>query len=393
MKRARSKKVFIGSSVEGIPVMEALHAQFEFDDDIKTYPWTLINFAISKTPLDSLEDFLESHDYAVLIFTPDDNVSKRDETKSAPRDNVLFEFGLFLGRLGRERTFVVRPRGRDLHIPTDLKGLTPAEYEPSDNPDDLKVNLSHTAGRIRAAIRKNEDKRLREAGASFRQSMNEIRSDLAAAQTATERMDVVLGGLRGLLQDKSVIMQLSLDDILRDVILLSACFLDFLDSAQLANHQHANLSEVWVYAPKPLELHVSHKKLREQVGDNIRSGVGYTYFVDSDAGVERIKRLVDQMAKDNRKQSDSACFRKQVRIVRLEPEFFLTYYTVHISNGSVVEVIQSVLTKQRNDILISLPKARAKTVHRLITRLLRKCVVSNVNGVDVLTLKKRGKSA
>jgi predicted nucleotide-binding protein with TIR-like domain len=46
-------------------------------------------------------------------------VVRNDETLG-PRDNIVFELGLFMGRLGRERTFIVRPASGPLKIPSDL---------------------------------------------------------------------------------------------------------------------------------------------------------------------------------------------------------------------------------------------------------------------------------
>ena len=69
------------------------------------------------------------------------------------RDNVLFELGLFVGSIGKDRCFIVKPRNDDLHIPTDLLGLTPADYEAnrSDNNLTAAVNAACTLIRERVA--------------------------------------------------------------------------------------------------------------------------------------------------------------------------------------------------------------------------------------------------
>jgi hypothetical protein len=56
-------------------------------------------------------------------------MTSRDTAVFGPRDNAVFELGLFMGRLGRARTFVVRPSGNALKLPSDLAGLTTAAYD------------------------------------------------------------------------------------------------------------------------------------------------------------------------------------------------------------------------------------------------------------------------
>jgi Predicted nucleotide-binding protein containing TIR-like domain len=67
-------------------------------------------------------------DFAILVLTPDDLVERRGAQGQQPRDNVLFERGLFMGRLGRERTFIVHGRGVELNLPSDLAGIQPATF-------------------------------------------------------------------------------------------------------------------------------------------------------------------------------------------------------------------------------------------------------------------------
>ena len=57
--------------------------------------------------LEALVRMLDRFDFAVLVITPDDVVSIRGDIRQAPRDNVMFELGLFMGRLGPARTFAV----------------------------------------------------------------------------------------------------------------------------------------------------------------------------------------------------------------------------------------------------------------------------------------------
>ncbi|MEK5745339.1 TIR domain-containing protein, partial [Acinetobacter variabilis] len=52
----------------------------------------------------------------------------RKEVKKIPRDNVVLELGMFLGRLGKERAFFALPKDIDVKIPTDFNGITPLKF-------------------------------------------------------------------------------------------------------------------------------------------------------------------------------------------------------------------------------------------------------------------------
>jgi predicted nucleotide-binding protein len=143
-------QVFIGSSVEGLPVAEAIQAGLDYSGAVVRI-WTQGVFQGSKATIEALEATVRSSDIAVLVFSPDDQVVYRDATQAVPRDNVVFELGLFMGALGRERTFVVRPRGIDMRIPTDLVGITPLDY-PVGNKDELPALLGSVCTALKSSI-------------------------------------------------------------------------------------------------------------------------------------------------------------------------------------------------------------------------------------------------
>jgi predicted nucleotide-binding protein len=123
--RARPR-VFIGSSTEGLEVAEAL--QEGLDRVAECTIWNQGVFAPSATTIESIVDVAVDFDYAILVLTPDDLVIKRGSTAPGPRDNILFELGLFTGILGRARTFMVLGREDQMSLPSDLMGVTVATY-------------------------------------------------------------------------------------------------------------------------------------------------------------------------------------------------------------------------------------------------------------------------
>src|SRR3954471_4213025 len=118
-------RMFIASSVEHIDLAYA--AQESLEHDVESTVWSQGVFSISRTAMASLIDALDDSDFGLFILAPDDVTAIRDTSMKTVRDNVIFELGLFVGRLGNDRCFLIIPRGvEDLHLPTDLLGLTPA---------------------------------------------------------------------------------------------------------------------------------------------------------------------------------------------------------------------------------------------------------------------------
>jgi O-acetyl-ADP-ribose deacetylase (regulator of RNase III) len=88
----------------------------------------------------------------VFILRPDDLIVSRGTTAPAVRDNVLVELGMFVGRLGRDRTFLMTPRGVPVRLPSDLLGLTTAEYDAQQAKREVRPAVGPACTRIREQL-------------------------------------------------------------------------------------------------------------------------------------------------------------------------------------------------------------------------------------------------
>jgi len=143
--------LFIGSSSEGLDFARAVRSLLAQDAEVTL--WSEGFFLVGNTFIESLVNGLSRFDFAAVVLTPDDLLTSRDVTIFSPRDNALFELGLFMGRLGRERTFVVRPHGDSVKIPSDLGGLTTAPYEWPRGDGNHKAAVGPACDSIREMIR------------------------------------------------------------------------------------------------------------------------------------------------------------------------------------------------------------------------------------------------
>ena len=146
-------KIFIASSVEGLKVANTIHARLEYDAEVTV--WDQEVFQLSSNTLEDLSDALSTTDFGIFVFTPDDTVKIHEGEYQSVRDNVIFELGMFIGRLGKSRCFIVSPRLRkNFHIPTDLLGVTQATYDPNRDDGNLSAALNPACDKIRQTIEK-----------------------------------------------------------------------------------------------------------------------------------------------------------------------------------------------------------------------------------------------
>ncbi len=143
-------QVFIASSAEALDIAREVQSHF-VHDTVSFVVWTDGVFGASSYTLESLEKAVGDSDFAVVIVQPDDLIKVRGKAKSVPRDNVVFELGLFIGRLGRKRTLLLKPRDREVKLPTDLSGLTAISYQ-YGKPEDLPALLGPACSQIRKIL-------------------------------------------------------------------------------------------------------------------------------------------------------------------------------------------------------------------------------------------------
>jgi hypothetical protein len=133
-------RIFLGSSGKQEKLLQALARGLE--DVAHVVPWTT-SFNPGTTTLERLIELTNEVDFAAFVFAQDDWTAQSpqpsastDSGQASPRDNVVFEAGLFGGTLGMRRTFILHANGAKL--PSDLFGLTCVRYE-GTTPSQVKI--------------------------------------------------------------------------------------------------------------------------------------------------------------------------------------------------------------------------------------------------------------
>jgi hypothetical protein len=133
-------RIFLGSSGKQAKMLQAVERGLGEVAEVE--PWTT-SFNPGVSTLERLIELTRQVDFAVFIFAADDwtasGISSDPDTASgqaSPRDNVVFEAGLFGGVLGMRRTFILHAHGAKL--PTDLLGMTSVRYDSEMTPAGMR---------------------------------------------------------------------------------------------------------------------------------------------------------------------------------------------------------------------------------------------------------------
>jgi predicted nucleotide-binding protein len=149
LKVASKRKIFIGSSTEGLDVARKIKASLKFDAHVDTWADGLFDKP-GQAYIEVLENILVNYEFGIFVFTPDDKLFSRGQISAMPRDNVIFEYGMFLGKHSRKKAFFIVPRGVDIKIMTDVLGITSLNYDPTNS--NVQSAVSDACDQIREII-------------------------------------------------------------------------------------------------------------------------------------------------------------------------------------------------------------------------------------------------
>src|SRR6476469_2470517 len=121
--------IFIASSKEALKIAQAVKSNFDNEADVDI--WSENIFKVNRGYLETLLNRASFYDFVIAIFTGDDEAIIREKQVKVTRDNVIFEFGLFLGRIGPNRTFMIIEE--DVELFSDWNGIAVAKFRMREN--------------------------------------------------------------------------------------------------------------------------------------------------------------------------------------------------------------------------------------------------------------------
>ena len=120
-------RILVVCSTEALPIARAVQNAFA-SDPFTAVVWTDGVFRVTNYPIEILEAQIDDSDFAIAIAHADDSPTNRGKAWPRPRDNITFELGLIMGRLGRGRAILMEPRAEKVRLPSDFAGVTTITY-------------------------------------------------------------------------------------------------------------------------------------------------------------------------------------------------------------------------------------------------------------------------
>lgn len=146
-------RVFVGSSEEGLRVAVEIERQLRGDADVDLWNNHQV-FPPGSLTLAALESCANKYDFALIVMAPDDLTLSRGKAEAAPRDNLVFELGLFMGKIGPKRTLIIQSDAPSMKLPSDLRGLVVCYYKSDAVARNVSKAAESACQRVRERIEK-----------------------------------------------------------------------------------------------------------------------------------------------------------------------------------------------------------------------------------------------
>jgi hypothetical protein len=139
-------KIFIGSSTQGYPIAEKVKNCLSSIGDC--YLWKDEGvWEVNYSTFDNLLRMVKFFDFGVFVATADDLTQTADgKIVIEPRDNVILEMSLYLGAMGKDKSFLLVENG--IKLPSDFSGIYMPRFTSADDAS-IEAACKEFANKIR----------------------------------------------------------------------------------------------------------------------------------------------------------------------------------------------------------------------------------------------------
>jgi predicted nucleotide-binding protein len=200
--------IFVGSSRESLPVVDIIAEALRPDCNVLIWTDPSV-FRSTEYNLDALLSLPSRCDFGIFLMEPDDLVITRGGSMNAPRDNVIFEMGLFMSQLGLKRVIPIGPRGA-VRILSDIQGWQPLLYDEPSELRDLRMKAADVKEPLlQQQLNADIKKKLRPV---LKKVVREIRELLKQGAIATSGVSVAAPNVVRVGEDVEYLVQSSIRD-------------------------------------------------------------------------------------------------------------------------------------------------------------------------------------
>jgi hypothetical protein len=382
MKQQLEKKIFIGSSSEGREIADIVsHALTRSNNVVKTYKlepclWDYADWKYNFSILNSLTEFPKKYDYSIFIFVPDDTVTSRNEISMRVRDNVLFEFGLFVSQKdGMSRSFIIHPKNKDFVLASDINGIYAPGYEHSLDKEILKNHINIAVKGIVESIDDYEKYKIKRSEQAVKNSILKLKESFLFATSEFEKTKLIIDALTELAEFKGQALNQNSSDVLYDILSWANSLIDVVDPNELAKLQSSGLEKVWIYSSNPIEFNSNlngglKEKFKETVLQNLAKGIHYTYFTDSTEVIKEVSEL-------------GKVYQGLIDVCILESYCLTSNFAIHFFKDQTNSVFQNIVRKGNLELLVKLEDFDSKLIIAKLFEQLRKFKRTEQEGVGI----------